>query len=226
MDSTNTAPAVIFDLDGTIIDTAPGLAATMNALLKRRGRREMDPDILRPHVSHGAKVIIAHAMAATGEPADEALIDVMFDEFISHYVKTMADASTPYPGLARNLARLSEDGYRLGICTNRIERSARILLGALKLDVHFGAITGQDSFNAAKPDPRPVLETLKLLNSPAAASVFVGDSEVDIAAARAAGLPVIVTSFGYAQGPEALTSADGVLSHFDELPALVSRLAG
>lgn len=212
---------VLFDLDGTLLDTAPGLVETMNVLLAREGRPGMSLEALRPLVSHGAKAIISHAMAQTGPAADAAKVDALFEAFISHYRATMTEASTPYPGLRNCLDVLTARGLRLGICTNRIEASARELMKALGLDQYFIAVTGQDTYDAAKPDPTPVLETLKQMGGTSGQAMFVGDSEIDVAAARAAGLPVIVTSFGYGGMAADQLGADQVFDHYDDLPALI-----
>jgi len=224
MTETSTPICILFDLDGTLIDTAPGLAATMNTLLARHGRPGLDPQQLRPFISHGAKAIISHAMAATGTAAAPERIDAMFAEFLDHYRANMAAVSQPYPGVAACLEVLGQRGYRLGICTNRFEASARELIAALGLSDHFGAITGQDTFGIGKPDPKPVLNTLAELGGAPGRGVFVGDSEIDVAAARASGLPAIVTSFGYGAMPAAEMEADAVIGHFDELSHFVEAL--
>ncbi len=222
----NSQSCIIFDLDGTLIDTAPGLADTMNALLASQGRQSMSLDALRPHVSHGAKAIISHAMTATGEPASDELVNQLFHEFLPHYRAHMTKTSVPYPGLANCLDELAELGFRMGVCTNRFEASARELLEALRLSDYFSIVTGQDTYGVAKPDPMPVLQTLKSLGGTARNSVFVGDSEIDVAAARASGMPAIVTSFGYGSIPAGEMDADSVISHFDELTQSIHVLLG
>lgn len=224
MSSINSSSCIIFDLDGTLIDTAPGLANSMNVLLQRRGRGNLSLEALRPHISHGAKAIITHAMSVTGEAASEAQIEQMFDEFLTHYRRHMAEASLPYPGLTDCLDQLKAQGHILGICTNRFEASAHELLSALGLQDYFDSVTGQDSYGVGKPDPRPVLETLKCLGGQVGNAVFIGDSEIDVAAAKAAGLPVIVTSFGYGEIPVQQMNADAVIGHFDELSHCVNSL--
>lgn len=224
MPAQHPAYCIIFDLDGTLIDTAPGLADTMNVLLAAQGRQALSLETLRPYVSHGAKAIITYAMAATGKPASEELTKHLFSDFLTHYRLHMTRSSRMYPGLIPSLDKLKSQGYRLGICTNRFEASARELLEGLLLSDYFSSVTGQDTFGIGKPDPRPVLETLKDLGGEVENAVFVGDSELDVAAARASGLPVIVTSFGYGSVPADKLDADHVIGHFDELPHSVRSL--
>ncbi len=216
--------SVILDLDGTMIDTAPGVVHTMNVLLERRGRRRLTLEEVRGQISYGARAIMRHAMHATGSGVGDDELGGLFDEFIEHYSTIMGKASTPYPGLQNALAGLGESGKLLGVCTNRIEQSAVTLLDELGLGGHFAAIIGQDTIGIAKPDPAPVFETLKRMGGDAEHAIFIGDSEIDIAAAKAANLPVIAVSFGYSKVPAIELGADMLIHHFDQLEAAISAL--
>jgi phosphoglycolate phosphatase len=215
---------VIFDLDGTLIDTAPGLALTMNALLESRGRRSLPLERIRPHITHGTKYLMHFAMKATGTAVDDTEIDRLYDEFLPHYRAHMGRSSILFAGAAAALDALAQDGYRLGVCSNRFEESAVKLLDEMGIRHRFAAIVGQDSIGIAKPDPAPLLETLRRMDGRLERSIFIGDTDLDIAAANAAGMKVIAARFGYGGLPATGSGATGMIDHFDELPTSVKRL--
>ncbi len=217
--------SLIFDLDGTLFDTAPGLVHTMNALLARRGRGPLGLDDIKTQLSFGARAIMKSALEQSGLTASADELEELFGEFIRHYTAIMADMSHPYPGLVRTLERFEDAGCVMGVCTNRFETSAMTLINALGLKIYFKTVIGQDSIGIAKPDPAPVFETLARMGGEPSRAIFIGDSEVDVAAARAAGMPVIVVSFGYASIPALELGADLVIDHFDELEEAVNELA-
>ncbi len=216
--------SLVFDLDGTLFDTAPGLMQTMNALLARRDCGPLGLDDIKARLSFGARAIMKSAMEQSGLKVDADEIEALFEEFITHYSAIMAGMSTPYPGLIKALERFENDGFLMGVCTNRIEKSASALIRALGVERHFKTVIGQDSIGIAKPDPAPVFETLNRMGGAAGRAIFIGDSEVDVAAARAAGLPVIAVSFGYAGIPARELGADMVIDHFDELEDAIGAL--
>lgn len=213
------APAILFDLDGTLVDSAPDLAASMNVLLVRRGRPELSLDSVRHMVGRGAKVLMERAMAATGEPATPSEIDGMFDEFLEYYGEHIADLSRPFPGVREALDRLSASGCALGVCTNKPEWASNKLLEILELDRFFGAVVGGDTLPVRKPDPEHVLETMRRVNGALGSTVMVGDSQADIASAQAAGVPVVAVTFGYTPEPVETFGPDRMIDHFDELDA-------
>ncbi len=215
---------VIFDLDGTLVDTAPGLALTMNVLLESRGRRPLSLERIRPHITHGTKHLMQFAMKATGAAASEDEIDRLHDEFLPHYRAHMGRSSILFDGAAAALDALANDGCRLGVCTNRFEESAIRLLDEMGIGQRFSTVVGQDTIGIAKPDPAPLLETLRRMDGHLESSVFIGDTDLDIAAANAAGMPVIAASFGYGGLPASGSGATGMIDHFDELPASVKRM--
>lgn len=210
-------PAILFDLDGTLVDTAPDLAASMNVLLTRRGRPVLSLDDVRHMVGRGAKVLMERAMAATGEPATAEEIDGMFDEFLEHYGEHIADTSRPFPGVLAALDRLTDAGCAMGVCTNKPEWASIKLLDILGLSRYFGAVVGGDSLAVRKPDPEHVLETMRRVGGRPDATVMVGDSHSDVAASQAAGIPVVAVTFGYTPEPVATFGPDRLIDHFDEL---------
>ncbi len=213
----SSAPAILFDLDGTLVDTAPDLAASMNMLLVRRGRPELSLDSVRNMVGRGAKVLMERAMAATGEPATAEEIDSMFDEFLEHYGEHIADTSRPFPGVLEALDRLNDAGCAMGVCTNKPEWASVKLLDILDMSRYFGAVVGGDTLAVRKPDPEHVLETMRRVGGHPDATVMVGDSQTDVAASQAASIPVVAVTFGYTPEPVATFGPDRLIDHFDEL---------
>lgn len=210
---------VLFDLDGTLCDTAGDLAASMNHALVAAGRRPVPLARVRHLVGHGARAMLAKGFAEVGAPPPtEAELDAHIAVFLAHYQTHIADMSRPFPGAIEAIEEMKRDGATLAICTNKREALARSLLGALSLTHHFSAIIGADTTGAAKPDPRPVRLCLELTSSKK--GVFIGDSDTDIKAASAAGLPCLAALFGY--GPlDLCDEAFALFSTYQEAPELV-----
>jgi phosphoglycolate phosphatase len=216
--------AVIFDLDGTLVDTAPDLMAATNHVLSLMKRRSVTMPEVRSFVGHGARNLIIRSMNATGDPVDAQTLDFYHAEFLRYYERHIAVGSEPFPGAVALLQRLAGSGAKLGVCTNKLEGLSVRLLDALGLSQYFGAIVGPDTINIGKPDPAPYRETLRRLG--ASRSIMVGDSETDILTARAADVPVIAVTFGYTPVPVANFNPDHLVSHFDEMwPILKKALA-
>lgn len=213
--------AVIFDLDGTLIDTAADLAASMNHVLERAGRAPVPLDRVRHLVGHGARAMLDRGFRENGgaAPAD---LDPHVALFLDHYLDHIADQSRPFPGAIETLDALEAAGAAIAICTNKREAWARALFDALALSHRFQAIIGADTVGAAKPDPRPVLAALS--GTGRTRGVFVGDSDTDIRAARAAGIPCVAALFGY--GPLDLAAeAFALFSTYTDAPALIRKAA-
>jgi phosphoglycolate phosphatase len=211
--------AVIFDLDGTLIDTAADLAASMNFVLQRAGREPAPLARVRHLVGHGARAMLDKGFRENGGavPTD---LDPHVALFLDHYLQHIADQSRPFPGAIEALDRLEADGAVIAVCTNKREAWARALFDALGLTSRFAAIIGADTVGVAKPDPRPVFAALQ--QSRAERGVFVGDSDTDIRAARAAGMPCLVALFGY--GPlELAHEAEALFSSYEEVPVLIRQ---
>jgi len=214
--------AVIFDLDGTLFDTAADLAASMNHVLTQAGRAPVPLDRVRHLVGHGARAMLDRGFRENGEEPPASLDDQVA-LFLEHYLDHIADQSRPFPGVIDALDTLGAEGAAIAICTNKREAWARALTGALGLDARFPVIVGADTVGVAKPDARPVLAALARTGR--RRGVFVGDSDTDIRAARAAGMPAIVALFGY--GPlDLVDDAFAVFSAYAEAPALIRRAAG
>jgi phosphoglycolate phosphatase len=216
--------AIIFDLDGTLVDTAPDLLAALNAVLTAEGYAPVIPSDLRQIVGHGARAMFEHALRRTGASVTPQRMGLLTERFLTHYRANIARESKVFPGVPATLDLLTREGAGLGLCTNKAQDLTELLLEALDLTRHFPAVIGGGRLPYAKPDPRPVLEAIALLNGHASRAVLVGDSPVDVAAARAAGIPVIAMSYGYTPVPAAELGADAVTDDFAALPGLIARL--
>ena len=216
------APALIFDLDGTLVDTAPDLLGATNAVLAARGRPAIDTSTLRHMVGFGAKSLIGQAMEASGAPVADEEMAPLLDIFLDHYRSHIADFSRSFPGVETTLARLKQDGARLGVLTNKPQELTDLLLPRLKLDGYFGAVYGAGRKPYSKPDPRIFHDVVTdLAGGPA---VMIGDSITDLNTARAAGVPAILLSYGYTPVPAGELGADAVLDDFAALPDALKAL--
>jgi len=218
------SPLVVLDLDGTLVDTAPDLVATLNAILAREGLPPVDYEAARNFVGGGARLMVERGFAAAGRVMPAAAIDGFTRDFLEHYAAHIADRSVPFPGVEAALDILAERGYRLAVCTNKIEKLSVRLLDALGLTQRFAAICGADTFGVIKPDPEILRRTIA--RAEGAGAVMVGDSLTDIATARAAKIPVIAVDFGYTDTPVAELAPDRIISHFTDLPEAVFALIG
>ena len=216
---------ILFDLDGTLIDTAPDLLGSLNAVLTRVGHRPVNPRELRSMVGHGVKALFERAFKETGTPVSPDQMADYAAEFMAHYRANIARESRPFPRVPETLKRLADAGAMLGVCTNKPQELTDLLLAQLDLAHHFGAVYGGGRARHNKPDPHHVLELVDALKGTRGRAVMVGDSTVDVAAARAAQIPVIVMSYGYTPVDPRELGADAVADDFAALPELISRLA-
>jgi phosphoglycolate phosphatase len=208
---------IVFDLDGTLVDTAADLVGALNSVLGLEGLPAIDVEEAVPMVGFGAKAMLEKALAASGRPISGAALETMTRSFIDHYASHIADESRPFPGTAEMLDRFGGDGWRLAVCTNKLESLARRLLETLGLSDRFEVIAGQDTFGIRKPDPRHLTMTIAAVGGQPSGAVMVGDSEIDVETARAAGVPIVAVEFGYSTIPAAELGADRVINHFDAL---------
>lgn len=217
-------PMIVFDLDGTLVDTAPDLVATLNLIFEREGLPPVPYDEARKLIGGGARAMIVRGLEADRRTVTPERLDQLFREFVDHYTAHVADLSRPFPGVTDALDALSASGHALAVCTNKFERQSLLLLDALKLGDRFKAICGQDTFGVAKPDPEMLRRTILAGGGDPARAIMIGDSETDILTARAAGLPVIAVDFGYSEQPVADYAPDRLISHFSQLPQEIAAL--
>jgi len=218
-----TSSLVIFDLDGTLIHTAPDLMASLNHVLELNGLAPVAFEDMTWLVGQGAKAMIEKAWAHHGHPYSPEQLETAFDAFLVHYAAAMPGKSEPYPGLIDALDRLESDGMKLAVCTNKTEALARRLLDSLGLTARFAAITGGDTFAVKKPHGDHILGTIDMAGARPDNSVMIGDSINDILAAQHASVPTIAVPFGYSDKPVASFGPDIIIEHFDELDAAMVR---
>jgi phosphoglycolate phosphatase len=213
---------LVFDLDGTLVDTAPDLVAATNHVLDHVGLPHIDERSLRPYIGHGARVMIERATAAA--PLSEAEHERLLERFLDYYSANIAVDSRPFEGAVEALQRFRSAGARLAVCTNKREGMSRLLLDTLDLSRFFAAIAGRDTLATCKPHPDALLGTIRLAGGDASHAVMIGDSKVDIATAKAAGVPVIAVSFGYTETPIETFAPDAVIDHYGELEGAIVAL--
>lgn len=218
------ALTIAFDLDGTLVDTAPDLIQTLNVILGRHGVSPVPFAEARSMIGAGVKPLLQRGLASKGVQLPGAEIDQLFEEYLELYAVHIADHSRPFPGIERALDALEAQGCRLAVCTNKLEWLSVRLLDALSLSRRFVAICGQDTFTMRKPDPDMLRLTIARAGGDTGHAVMVGDSMTDVATARAAGIPVVAVDFGYTDTPPHELGADRLISHFDALPQAVREL--
>jgi phosphoglycolate phosphatase len=217
---------IAFDLDGTLVDTAPDLIGTVNHLLVDEGLSPLPLAEARPFIGHGARPLIQRGFQAAGQTLHPARLQQLFERFIPHYLGRIADESRPFPGCEAALDALTDEGAKLAVCTNKPTDLSVALLEALGLASRFAAIVGPDAAGAAKPDPRHLEAAVDAAGGMMDRVILVGDSATDAGAARAARAGLILVSFGYTEIPAADLHADELIHSFDELPAACLRLLG
>ena len=213
--------AYLFDLDGTLIDTARDIQGALNAALASAGLSAVDESLTRHWVGHGSRVLIEQALRFHQRPdiaADEAAMERLRDLFIDHYTAHIADTSVVYPGVEETLVELEARGARLGVVTNKYAGLSLQVLDAFGLRRYFGVFVCGDTLPQRKPDPATALHALSVLGRTPSEALFVGDSATDVATARAAGCAVVCVREGYNHGiaPEDL-GADAVIDSFLDL---------
>jgi phosphoglycolate phosphatase len=216
---------IVFDLDGTLIDTAPDLIATLNVVFEREGIPPAPYEAARLAIGGGAKTMIARGLAAEGRTVSPAELEKLFNDFITHYSTHIADRSQPFPGLEDALDQLNKDGFVFAVCTNKLEGLSKLLLKELGLASRFAAICGQDTFGVQKPDPKILRETIAAAGGTGKRAIMVGDSETDVLTARATGVPIIGVTFGYTERPIIEFNPDIVISRFADLPSAVAQIS-
>jgi phosphoglycolate phosphatase len=218
------ARIVVFDLDGTLVDTAPDLINALNFVLDREGLPPVPLHAARNMIGAGARKLIERGLELEGRSASPEDITRLTGDFIDHYAAHIADVSRPFDGLESALDDLQASGYRFAVCTNKLEWLSKLLLDRLGLSSRFAAICGADTFGVSKPDPVILQQTIARAGGQLTQAVMVGDAGPDIGVARRAGVPVIGVEFGYTEVPIADLKPDRLVKHMSELPAAVQSL--
>ncbi|MDB5606573.1 MAG: phosphoglycolate phosphatase, bacterial [Bradyrhizobium sp.] len=215
---------VVFDLDGTLVDTAPDLINALNFVLDREGLPPVPLHSARTMIGAGARRLIERGLELEGRAASLEDITRLTSDFIDYYAAHIADASRPFDGLERTLDDLQASGYRFAVCTNKLEWLSKLLLDQLGLSSRFSAICGADTFGVSKPDPAILQQTVTRAGGQLSSAIMVGDAGPDVGVARRAGIPVIGVEFGYSEVPIADLKPDRLISHMRDLPAAVESL--
>jgi len=218
--------ALIFDLDGTLVDTAPDLLGALNAVLLKEGRRPAGLADMRHLVGFGARTLMAEAFKMTGGPAEPERIEGLRAAFLDHYRDHIADTSRLFPGVEETLDAFQAEGARMGILTNKPQELTVLLMAKLGLDKYFAAVFGQGRMPYTKPDARIFRDVVRETGGADAGALMIGDSITDVQTARAGRAPVILVSYGYTPEPARMLGADAVVDDFREVPAAVRKLLG
>jgi phosphoglycolate phosphatase len=216
---------VVFDLDGTLVDTAPDLINALNFVLEREGMPPVPLHSARGMIGAGARKLIERGLELDGRNVSLAELSRLTDDFIAYYAEHIADDSRPFDGLEAALDDLQSHGYRFAVCTNKLEWLSKRLLDRLALSARFATICGADTFGVAKPDPAIFRQTVARAGGDVSSAIMVGDAGPDIGVARRTGVPVIGVSFGYTEVPILDLKPDRVIDHMSELRAAIESLA-
>lgn len=215
---------VVFDLDGTLVDTAPDILTYLNDMLAELGRPGLDLDEMRPMIGDGVRALLIRGLEASGGMSDNIDIEALFHRYLERYAEEPVRLSQPYPGMVEALETLSSAGIRLGVCTNKPQTPTDRLLQRLDLDHFFPVAIGGDALSTKKPDPAHLFAVLDGLKVKPARAALIGDSETDRKTAAAAGIPCILVSYGYTSIPAADLGADRVIDHAHDLLETLAHL--
>lgn len=215
---------LIFDLDGTLVDTAPDILDALNHALAHVTDSRLTMANVRDMIGMGAPTIIEEGLDLFGIPHDEAQRNALREKFQIYYFDNIAKSSTLFPGLDPLLQSYTDAGVRLGVCTNKLQKPSAKLLTALGVHDHFHTIVGRDTFDHFKPDPRTLLRTIEQAGGNPERTVYLGDSITDVKTAKAASIPCVLVSFGYTKEPVESLGGDALIDHFDELDEVVRTL--
>ena len=216
---------LVLDLDGTLAETAPDLIGALNFVLANEGIAPVPVAAARSLLGAGGRALIQRGFTQAGRDLTPAKLETLFVDFLAHYNAHIADNSHLFPGVEAALDRCEAEGWRFAVCTNKLEHSSHLLLGKLGVTERFRFICGQDTFGIGKPDPKPLIETVRASGGALERAIMVGDSVTDIKTARNAGMPVIAVDFGYTDVPVTELGPDRVISHFDDLFEAARALA-
>ena len=212
----------IFDLDGTLVDTAPDFKNSINYMLNELNETEVTLEEIRNWVGYGAKELIRRTVLDKNIPHDEKRIEEMLKIFLVHYTHNIDDDSVLFNNVKNVLEFLKNNGVKLAVCTNKMERLSNILLEKLNVLHMFDYLVGGDSLIRSKPDPYPLLNICEKLNTEISDSIMIGDSATDLNAGKDAGMPVVLVSYGYTDNKDIYNEADLVINDFSQLKELVN----
>jgi phosphoglycolate phosphatase len=213
--------ALVFDLDGTLVDSLADLRAALNEMLRGLARRELSADEVRRMIGDGTHALVQRALHATGDGVD---LENAHQRFLDFYTAAPTRLSRLYPDVAATLSSLTESGARLGICTNKQQAATFAVLEGFNIAKYFDVIVGGDVVSFRKPDPRHLLAALEQLRASPDESVMIGDSENDYAAGRGAGAAVILMRYGYLRVPPETLAPDAWLDRFADIPPALDRI--
>ena len=212
----------IFDLDGTLVDTAPDFKNSINYMLNELNESEVSLEEIRNWVGYGARELIRRTVVDKNIPHDEQKIEEMLKIFLLHYTHNIDDDSVLFNNVRNVLEFLKDNGIKLAVCTNKMERLSNILLEKLNVLHMFDYLVGGDSLSKSKPDPFPLLNICEKLNTEISDSIMIGDSITDLNAGKGAGMPVVLVSYGYTDNKDIYNEADLVINDFSQLKELVN----
>ena len=217
-------PLIVFDLDGTLVDSAPDLVNALNFVLEREGLPAVPLAPARKMIGAGARAMIERALEAEGRISTPEHVATLTDDFIAFYADHITDHTRPFEGTEAALDELASRGHRLAVCTNKLEWLSNRLLNNLNMSARFAAICGADTFGVQKPDPVILRQTIARAGGTTDAAIMVGDSGPDIGVAKRAGVPVIAVDFGYTPIAVKDLGPDRLISHMRDLPATVAEM--
>ena len=221
----NLPKGIIFDLDGTLVDSARDLSGALNHVLKLAHRPEIEISRVRHLVGDGARALIIKGFSETGILPAENVIDEILQEFLVYYTENITTQTIIFPGALKLIEKLDDMNIPMGLCTNKPLKLTEKLMSEIGLSDYFAAIVGGDSFEYRKPDPRHLTSTLEMMSCAPDSAVMVGDSANDVMAAKAAGIPVVCVSFGYSKVPVQDLNPDVVIDHYDDFLNALKKIA-
>ena len=217
---------VAFDLDGTLVETAPDLIAATNHVLAAVDLAPVAPELIRPSISFGAAAMIKQGFRLHGREIAALEAAAHLERFLAYYRTNIAATSHAFPGLEASLDRLTAEGARLAVCTNKQAALSEQLLRDLRLRARFAALAGRDTFPVCKPHPDHLIGAIRMAGGDPKRAIMVGDSKTDIDTAKAAGIPVVAVTFGYTDVHVRDLAPNAVIEHYDELIPAIERLIG
>lgn len=216
---------IIYDLDGTLIDSARDMGVAVSRVLADHGLPPISDDDARIFMGEGSKVTMRRAFAKSGRALDDGTLATVTREFVGYYEKDPVQHTVAFDGVAEIVARFERLGLKQGVCTNKFEKSARMILKSLKLMPPIADVAGADTFSVRKPDPGHILQLIDRIGGTRDRAVMIGDSIHDVEAAHRGGLPAVLVSWGYTARPASELGADAVIERFDALPQALEQIA-